>query len=138
MDHRSIAGRRKIDLAGIGLGLGNKLRNRLGRNRWIDLHDKRATANACDRRSVADEIEIQPIVKCDGNRVCRNDQKERMAVGGRTRDRLGADVARSARSVLNDEWLAEALGQPLTDQARDDVGRAAGRKADDDAYRPRR
>ena len=61
-----------------------------------------------------------------------------MAVGGRTRDRLGADVARSARPVLNDEWLSEALGQPLTDQAHEDVGRAAGRKADDDAYRPRR
>src|SRR5262245_27244177 len=61
-----------------------------------------------------------------------------MAVGGGTHDRLGADVARSARPVLNDEWLAEALGQPLTDQAREDVGRAAGRKADDDANRPRR
>src|SRR6516164_1064445 len=61
-----------------------------------------------------------------------------MAVGGRTHDRLGADVARSARPVLDDEWLAEALGQPLTDQAREDVGRAAGRKADDDAHRPRR
>src|SRR5262249_16524936 len=61
----------------------------------------------------------------------------RMAVRGRTRDRLGGDVARSARSVLNDEWLAKALRQPLTDQAREDVGRAAGRNADNDAHRPR-
>ena len=51
-----------------------------------------------------------------------------MAVGGRTRDRLSGDVARSARSVLNDEWLAEALRQPLTNQAREDVARAAGGK----------
>jgi hypothetical protein len=34
--------------------------------------------------------------------------------------------------------LAEALGQPLTDQAREDVRRAAPGKADDDAHRPRR
>src|SRR5262249_24182606 len=100
----------QIDLARIGLGVSNKLGNRLGWNRWIDLHDKRPVANACDRRSVADEIEIQLIVKRDGNRVCQNDQKERMAVGGRTRDRLGADVARSARPVLNYEWLFGAPG----------------------------
>jgi len=35
MDHRSVAGRRKIDLARI-VGVGNKLGNRLGRHRWID------------------------------------------------------------------------------------------------------
>src|SRR5262249_47294554 len=73
MDHRSAAGRRKIDLARIGLGVGNKLGNRLGRNRWIDLHDKGPVANACDRRSVADEIEIQLVVKRDGDRVCRSE-----------------------------------------------------------------
>src|SRR5262249_31244414 len=57
---------------------------------------------------------------------------------GRTRHYLGGDVARSARPVVNDEWLAETLGQPLTDQEREDVRRAARRKADDDAHRPRR
>src|SRR5262249_24854214 len=106
--------------------------------RWIDLHDKRPVANACDRHSVADEIEIELIIKRDGDRVCRNDQKECMAVGGRTRDRLGTDIGRSTRLVLDEEWLAEALGQPLTDQTCEDVGRAAGRKADDNAHRPRR
>jgi len=100
---------RRPDFAGIGLGVGNKLGNRLGRNGWINLHDKRPMANACDRRSVAYEIEIELIVKRDGDRVCRNDQKERIAVGGRTYDRLGADVACGARPVLNDEWLAEAV-----------------------------
>jgi hypothetical protein len=28
--------------------------------------------------------------------------------------------------VLNDEWLADTLGQPLSDQAGDDVVTAAG------------
>src|SRR5215467_12596657 len=61
-----------------------------------------------------------------------------MAVGGRTRHCLGGDVARSTRPVLNDEWLAETLRQPLTNQAREDVRRAARGKADDDSHGPRR
>ena len=38
--------------------------------------------------------------------------------------------------ILDDELLTEPFRQILTDQARDDVGRAAGGKADDNAHRP--
>jgi hypothetical protein len=41
----------------------------------------------------------------------------------------------SAGSVLDEELLAKPVRQPLTDQARHDVGHAAGGKADDDADR---
>src|ERR1700704_7070376 len=109
----------------------------MDRYRWIDLHDERSIAYACDRRRVSHETEIELIGEQIGDRVSRNDQKERMAVGGRTRDGLGGDIARGARPVLDDEWLAEALRQPLTEQAREDVGRAAGGKANHDAYWPR-
>ena len=34
-----VAGRRHVDLARIGLGIGDELGNRLGRERWIDRHD---------------------------------------------------------------------------------------------------
>src|SRR5262249_4819643 len=61
-----------------------------------------------------------------------------MAVGGRTRHYLGGDLPLRARSILDDEWLAETLRQPLTNQAREDVGWTAGRKADHDPHRPRR
>src|SRR4051812_34124215 len=61
-----------------------------------------------------------------------------MAVGGRTYDRLVGDIAASTRPVLDDERLAEVIRQPLTNQAREELGRAAGRKADDDAHWPRR
>ena len=87
--------------------------------------------DARDRRDVADEIEIELVVERRVDRVRSRDQEERVAVGGRTHDRLGADIAAGARPVLDDEWLAEPLRQPLTHQARDDVGRAAGGKADD-------
>src|SRR6185312_8163685 len=41
-------------------------------------------------------------------------------------------------TVLDDERLPQALRQPLANQAPENVGRAAGRKTDDDAHRPGR
>src|SRR5712671_1910437 len=61
-----------------------------------------------------------------------------MAVWGRTHYRLGANAIAGARPVLNDEWLAKPFRQPLTDQAREDVGCAARGTSDDDAHRSRR
>ena len=101
-------------------------------------HDKGAADDARDRRDVADEIEIELVVERRVDRVRRTDQEERVAVRRRTHDRLGGDIATGARPVLDDEWLAEPLRQPLTHQAREDVVRTAGGKADDDAHRPRR
>jgi hypothetical protein len=46
--------------------------------------------------------------------------------------------SRDVCAVLNNELLAEALRQPLTHQACDDVGCATGGEADDDAHRARR
>ena len=77
--------------------------------------------DARDRRDVADEIEIELVVERRVDRVRRIDQEQRVAVRRRTHDRLGADIAAGARPVLDDEWLAEPLRQPLTHQAREDV-----------------
>jgi hypothetical protein len=43
------------------------------------------------------------------------------AVGGRPDHGLRGNVSGSARPVIDDEWLAETLRQPLADQPRDDV-----------------
>ena len=56
-------------------------------------------------------------------RVHRSDKEECVAVRRRVHDRLGTDVAAGARPVVDDELLAESLRQPLTDQARENVGR---------------
>ena len=53
----------------------------------------------------------------------------------RPHDRLGADIAARARSIVDDELLAKLFRQELGDQTRDDVGRAARRLADDDFHR---
>jgi hypothetical protein len=63
MGRRPDTGRGHIDFARIGLGVGNELRDRLGRHRWIDHHDKSATSNAPDRCDVTDEIVIEVRVE---------------------------------------------------------------------------
>jgi hypothetical protein len=58
-----VAARRHIDLARIGLGIGDELGDRFGRNRRIDLHHVGHAVDARDRRDVADEIVIELFVK---------------------------------------------------------------------------
>ncbi len=56
-------------------------------------------------------------------------------------DRGDADIAAGARTVFDDEGLAENLVEPLGQNARQHVGRAAGRIRHDDLHRavgPRR
>jgi hypothetical protein len=61
---RPVAGRRHVDLAGISLGVGDELREGLGRDRWINLHDEREGGQSADRSNIADEIEIQFLIEC--------------------------------------------------------------------------
>jgi hypothetical protein len=49
---------------------------------------------------------------------------------------LRGNIGASTLVVLNDDLLTDPLGQLLANQASDDVGCPARRKADDDADRP--
>src|SRR6516165_2991456 len=131
-----VAGRRHIDFAGIGLGIGDELGDRLDRHRGMHLYGKRVTSNARDRHDVADEIEIELVVEGGVDRVHSNASEKRIAVGGRTYNGLGGDIAGGTRSVLDDELLAEPLRQPFSYQACHDVGATSGGKSDNDAHWP--
>jgi hypothetical protein len=48
-----------------------------------------------------------------------------------------ADIAAGAADILDVEILAGLLRELLRDQAREQVGRAAGGESDNDLYRPR-
>src|SRR5262245_2156455 len=120
-----------------GLSVGNELGNRLDRYRGVHLHGKRLAVNARDRPNVADEIEIELVVEAGVDRVHESGHKERISVRGRLYDHLGADIAGSSWSVLDDELLAELLRQPLSYQACHDVGATSGGKSDNDAHRSR-
>ena len=49
-----------------------------------------------------------------------------VTIRGCPHHRLGGNIAAGTGPVLDDERLPKPLRQRLTDQARDDVGRAAG------------
>jgi hypothetical protein len=55
-------------------------------------------------------------------------------ISRRPHDQLGRRIARAAGAVLDLERLAELLRQPAPDQAGEDVVRAVGREADDEAH----
>src|SRR5262249_7884875 len=138
MGHGPAAGRSHVDLARIGLGVGNELRERLGWNGWMDRHAVKGAANSRLRRYFADEIEIELLVERRVHRVRQADKQERIAVRRRPHDAFSADVAAGTRSVLNDKWLPEPLRQRLTHEAGGGVACLACRKGDDDAHRPPR
>jgi len=54
-----------------------------------------------------------------------------MTVGGRTHDCLSGDIAPPAGPILDDEWPAEAVREPLSDKACRQVRSTAGREAND-------
>src|SRR5262249_18101255 len=90
------------------------------------------------RGKVADEIEVELVMERRVGGACVGpDHEQRVAVRRRAHDRLGADIATRARPVLDHEWLAKPLRQPLTHQTGDDVGRSAWGEWGDDAHRPR-
>jgi hypothetical protein len=64
--------------------------------------------------------------------------EQRVAVGGGPRGRLGGERAVGAGAVLDHELLAQPVGEPLADEARDAVGIAARREADQQTHRPLR
>src|SRR5260221_13296880 len=90
----------------------------------MERHDKGTGDQARDRCDVANEIEIEIVVKRRIDRVWRTDQEQRVAVWRRTNDRLGGDIAACAWPGLNDEWLPEPRRQPSSNQTRETVVRA--------------
>src|SRR5438105_3916879 len=89
------------DLTRVGFGIRDKFRNRFGGNRWVYLHDKRRSIDACDRRDIANEIEIEFFVECCVDCIEWADQKKSVAVRCCLSDGIGAKTSASARSILN-------------------------------------
>src|SRR5215472_14412308 len=138
MGRCSGSSRRIIDFARASLGIGDELRNRLSRDLWIYRHDKWCADNASDWRDIADEIVVELVVECRIDRVETTDQEKGVAVCGRAHDGLGADIAAATRPVVDNKLLAEPLRQPLSDQARRDVGCAGRGDWHDQTHWPRR
>src|SRR5262245_44663448 len=132
------AGRRHIDFAGIGLGVGDEVGNRLGRNRRVHHYDEGTSKDARYGLNVANEIEIEFVVERRVGRLRRTDNEQRVSVRGCAHDRLGGDIGATTRPVLDDKRLAKPLREPSTDQACHGVECAAWSSGNNDAHRPRR
>ncbi len=63
---------------------------------------------------------------------------DRVAVGRGTHDAADANAAAGTADVLDDHGLAKRRAQPIIQDARDGVGRPAGRERHDHGDRPRR
>src|SRR5262249_51011183 len=87
--------------------------------------------------NVADEIEIEIVIKGRVPRVSRTSLQQRVAIRRSAHDRFGGEIAACARPVLDDKGLTEALRQPLAYQACVQVRHAARRKSNNQAHRPR-
>ena len=101
----------------------------------MNFHHQRRVGDDRDRRDVADEIEAQPLVERRVNRVRRCGEEQGVAVRRRPYERLGRDVGAGSGAGLDQKLLAEPLGEPLPDHARNGVGRATGGVPDQNAYR---
>ena len=76
-------------------------------------------------------------MRIDGQQRARR-QQQRRPVGGCVRSQLAGEVAVRAAPVLHHDRLPQPRGERLRNQARDEVGRTAGRKRQQQLERPRR
>ena len=128
------------ELAGIGPGM----RDQLGRASSPAPSGLITSTLACaptqgDRREVLLGVEAGALVELrHWRRGCRSWRAGGVAVGRRARDHLAGDIAAGAGAVLDHDRLAERLLEPLAEDARHHVARAAGREAEHERDRPRR
>ncbi len=132
------AARSGVEDARMSLGISDELRDRRGRKRRIHHHDIGDANNACDRRDIANEIEIKILVERRIDRGRSVSEQQSVAICRCIDHNLGSKIGRGSWPVFDDKRLPEPFRKRLADQARNDVGAAACGKTDDDAHGPRR
>ena len=133
---RADAQRAPVELAGVGLGIGDQLRQRFPR-RFRAHHDTHHEAGDLqDVAQIVDRIVGQRLVEQRLAQHAHVHLGDRVAVGllGLQRDR--AEHARRAGLVLDHDRLAELLGRQFCQDAEAAVGRPARRPGNDQLDRP--
>ena len=137
MPGAAVAARAEGELAGIRLGIGDEFLRGVDRQRRVDDEHVRRDRDQRDRREVLDRVVRHLRVEAGVDRVRRQrSHQDRVAVGRRFRNEIGADVAARAGAVVHHNALAPRVAQLLRDRAADDVERSARRKRHDEPHRP--
>ena len=104
-------GRAVVERAGLGLGERDQFGKILRRHAGIDHQHVGLPADHRDRREILDRVVGQAGAEARRDRLrARGSDPDRVAVGRRLGDRVGADVAAGARAVLDHDLLAEPRG----------------------------
>ena len=131
------SGRAVLHLRLVGLGVGDEFLEIVGRQRRARNHQHRQIDEQADRRKigrgVVGRIFVERLVLGVGADIA---QHELVAVRRGLRDARRAGHAAGAADVFDDDLLLQDLGKPRADDARDDVGGAAGRVGHDHGERP--
>jgi hypothetical protein len=128
MGEVAVAHGAEIELAGIGLGIGNQLLH--GLRREIRRHHQHLVAfgDLGDRREMLGGVVVaEPVDRRPDHQRAGIAEQERIAVGLGASDRLAAERAAGAAAVLDDHGLAENRSEPLRHQPRGGVDRPARR-----------
>ena len=136
VSERSVAGMADIDLARVLFGIGDQFGKRLRRKVRCRRNDHGGLGNEHDRHEIPFGIVSQALVHelVERDRRRRPEQP-RMAVGSRLGDRRPAEIAARARTVFDDELLAEVFAQRVRHGARQRVDGGAGRERHDHCHR---
>jgi hypothetical protein len=136
---RAGARRAEADLARIGAAQRHQVLHRPGRLVLVADQQVGRDADQHDRREVAVGVVVHLRKQRRGDRMAVDVRHhQRRAVGRLLGGVVGGDHAGGAGPVLHDDLRLPHLAELLADHAGQDVGAAAGRKADHDANRPAR
>ena len=126
------------DLVALGAHMGDQFLQVLGWKVRARHQDHRHIGDEADRRKVADRIERQLGIERGRGRLADMHQQQRVAVGRGLGDAIGAEGAAGADDVFDDDRLLQRRTHRCSEQAGDDVARAAGRERNDQRDRPAR
>ena len=125
----------KVSLPGLRLGEVDELLDRLGRHLVADHHHRIGRERHRHRREVAHQVVRLVVVQDLEIDVRRGHDQDRVAVRRGLGGLGGADDARRAGPVLDEERLLELLAELLRDVAADEVGGSAGAERHDHLHR---
>ena len=121
-----------VELAGVGLGIGDQFGHIVGRNAGLDPQHEAQSGHVGDGRKVFDRVKRELEDRRVHHHGTGGECAQHIAIGGCLGHEIGANRAVCAGFVLDQERLPKRLGEPLRHHTRDHI--RAGARADWDNH----